>query len=108
MAVVAINPTAKDSSSCLLQTSIGIWGHKSQAEAEKAGLERGEQRINLYILREALNFQGAPKTHGFGNRTCFSLLTHHVPRFLVFAQSDKRGVAQVIVRCPFGKFDLDD
>ena len=52
MAVVAINPTAKDSSSCLLQTSIGIWGHKSQAEAEKAGLERGEQRINLYILRE--------------------------------------------------------
>jgi len=52
MAVVAINPTAEDSSSCLLQTSIGIWGKKSQAEAEKAGLERGKQRINLYILRE--------------------------------------------------------
>jgi len=52
MAVVLINPTAKDSNTSLLQTSIGIWGHKSQAQAEKAGLERGKQRINLYVLRE--------------------------------------------------------
>ncbi len=52
MAVVLINPTTKNSSSHLLQTSIGIWGHKSQIDAEKAGLERGKQRINLYILRE--------------------------------------------------------
>ena len=52
MAVVAINPTAKNSNSSLLQTSIGVWGHKSQAEAEKAGLESGKQKINLYILRE--------------------------------------------------------
>ena len=51
MAVVLINPAAKNSSSRVLQTSIATWGHKSQAEAEKAGLESAKQRINLYILR---------------------------------------------------------
>ena len=35
-------------------------------------------------------------------------LSYHVSRFLVLANPDKRGMAQVIVRCPFGKFDLDD
>jgi len=52
MAVASIKQAAGNSSSRVLETTIGIWGHKSQAEAEKAGLESGKQRIDLYILRE--------------------------------------------------------
>ena len=52
MAVVLINPAAENSNARVLQTSIATWGHKSQAGAEKAGLESGKQRINFYILRE--------------------------------------------------------
>ena len=50
----------------------------------------------------------SPKTRDFGNGTCLSRLANHVSRFLVLANPCKRGMAKVIVRCPFGKFDLND
>ena len=74
--------------------------------------DAGSEDASEGRYRRARNIRNALPTGSSGRMSPFAYdsgrLANHVSRVLILAQPDKRGVEQVIVRCPFCKFDLDD